>query len=424
MFYTDGSADTPLHPEARRAAWSVIQYQPDSLTQPFLTIKIQHVQGLQSISRAELAAVTWVVQYVATNHRHERVIITTDSQYVLNIIAQLTGDMVAPTWHRLAHADLLRILHTHWNPAQFHLCKVKSHQDISQLPPGQNRTDAISNSWADHAAVKARQTDHPHINQLFQRAHIWHKEQYIQTIRILQYLADLNLHHLQLQQQARDQRTLSGTGDSADNAWGLLFRARESYQVSPPGPVFQPSIHPAFLTACAWGNQYADLVLQFCASLRWPSDDIIHDDPTVTDGITWHELAVAFVVNTGLQLPTWIKLEDQHRAQPIHWQDPRVLALPVHRRSLREQAEAFRTIALYLQNYASTPLLPNYSKKGSISLTKIGWGRAYTGGFRYRPEIPNSKAVQRTLIRYSEDCIVNHPIIQMESFRCITFVRL
>ena len=403
MFYTDGSADTPLHPETRRAAWSVIQYQPDSSTQPFLTIKIQHVQGLQSISRAELAAVTWIVQHIATNHRHEQVIITTDSQYVLNTVAQLTGDMVTPTWHRLAHADLLRVLHAHWNPAQFRLCKVKSHQDISQLPPGRNRTDAIGNSWADHAAVKARQTDHPHIDQLFERAHIWHKEQHLQTIQILQYLADLNLHHLQLQQHASDQQTLSGTGDSADNEWGLLFRARESYQVSPPGQVFQPSIHPAFLTACAWGNQYADLVLQFCASLRWPSDDIIHDDPTVTDGITWHELAVAFVVNTGLQLPTWIKLEHQHRAQPIHWQDPRVLALPVHRRSLREQAEAFRTIALYLQNYTSTPLLPNYSKKGSLSLTKIGWGRAYTGGFRYRPEIPNSKAVQRTLIRYSED---------------------
>lgn len=223
MFFTDGSADTPLHPETRRAAWSVIQYQPDSMTHPFLTIKIQHVQGPQSIARAELAAVTWIVQHIATNHWSERVIITTDSQYVINTVSQITSDTVVPTWHRLAHADLLRILTTHWNPAQFLLRKVKSHQDISQLPPGQTRTDAIGNSWADHAAVKARQTDHLLINQLFQRAQIWHKEQYIQTVSILQYLADLNSHHLQLQQQASNQKALDGTGDSADNTWGLLF---------------------------------------------------------------------------------------------------------------------------------------------------------------------------------------------------------
>ena len=403
MFFTDGSADTPLHPETRRAAWSVIQYQPDSVTHPFLTIKIQHVQGPQSIARAELAAVTWLVQHIATSQRSERVIITTDSQYVINTVSQLTSDTAVPTWHRLAHADLLRILITHWNPEQFLLRKVKSHQDISQLPPGQTRAAAIGNSWADHAAVKARQTDHPLINQLFQRAQVWHKEQYLQTVSILQYLADLNLHHLQLRQQASNHKALDGTGDSADNAWGHLFQARKSYQVSPPWQVFRPSIHPAFLTACVWGNQYADLVMRFCASLRWPSADPIPSDTIANDGITWHELAVAFVVNTGLQLPTWIKLECHQRAQPVHWQDPRVMALPPHRRSLREQAEAFRTIVLYLQNYASTPLMPTYSKKGSLSLTKVGWGRAYTGGFRLRPEIPNSTAVQRTMIRYAED---------------------
>ena len=35
-------------------------------------------------------------------------------------------------------------------------------------------------------------------------------------------------------------------------------------------------------------------------------------------------------------------------------------------------------------------------------MTQVGWSRAYTGGFARRPEIPNSDAVQRTLIRYAE----------------------
>ena len=132
------------------------------------------------------------------------------------------------------------------------------------------------------------------------------------------------------------------------------------------------------MPACVWGNQYADLVLRFCAALRWPPADISHSDPVVTAGITWHELALAFIVNTGLQLPTWIKIATNQRAQPVHWQDPRVLALPAHRRFVQEQAETFRTIVLYLQNYSSTPLLPAYSKSGSLSLTQVGWGRAYT----------------------------------------------
>lgn len=49
------------------------------------------------------------------------------------------------------------------------------------------------------------------------------------------------------------------------------------------------------------------------------------------------------------------------------------------------------------------PLLPAYSKTGSLSLTHIGWGRAYTGVFSLRPELPNSAAVQRSLIRYAAD---------------------
>ena len=157
------------------------------------------------------------------------------------------------------------------------------------------------------------------------------------------------------------------------------------------------------MTACVWGNQYADLVLRFCAALKWPDPDLPHEDTTTTAGITWHELAVAFIVNTGLQFPTWVRPDSNSRARPLHWQDPKVLALPIPKRSLREQSEAFRAIVLYLQGYSDSPIVPAYAKTGSISLAQIGWGRAYTGGFALRPELPNAKAVQRTLMRYAED---------------------
>ena len=109
-FYTDGSADTPLHPETRRAAWSVVQFRPQSESAPYLTIKIQHLQGPQSIARAELAAVTWVVTYAAEQQWQQHIVITTDSQYVINLIQQVTHTTCSPMWYRLAHADLLQQL--------------------------------------------------------------------------------------------------------------------------------------------------------------------------------------------------------------------------------------------------------------------------------------------------------------------------
>lgn len=165
-FYTDGSADTPLHHETRRAAWSVVQFQPDDTTTPYIVIKIQHVAGHQSIARAELAAVTWIVQYVTDQQWSQHVTITTDSQYVINSIFQLTQPNCRPSWHRLANADLLQVLASRWHPNQFTVRKVKSHQDLHTLPSGSSLHDALGNDWADQAAVRARQTDHPVCNTI------------------------------------------------------------------------------------------------------------------------------------------------------------------------------------------------------------------------------------------------------------------
>ena len=176
-FYTDGSADTPIQPVTRRAAWSVVQFLPELSMEPFLTIKIQHVQGAQSIARAELAAVAWIVQHASTHQWQQQIVITTDSQYVIHVINETTDPAIHPSWHHLANADLLRIIAQFWQPTQFVLRKVRSHQDINTLPPGSARDDALGNSWADFAAVRARQTDHPIINKLFSKANLWHQDQ-------------------------------------------------------------------------------------------------------------------------------------------------------------------------------------------------------------------------------------------------------
>lgn len=180
---------------------------------------------------------------------------------------------------------------------------------------------------------------------------------------------------------------------------------------------YRSSIPHSSLRAC---GVYADLVLRFCASLKWPHPDLVHTNPLVTAGITWHELAVAFIVNTGLQFPTWIRPDVNSRARPFHWQDPQVLALPIPKRSLREQAEAFRTIVLYLQGYSHTPLLPTYSKTGSSSLTQTGWGRSYTGDLLSARRYPIPVLFNEHSSNMWKTCIVNRHIIHMVLFPCNT----
>ena len=276
-FYTDGSADAPLHPETRRAAWSIIQFRPDSLSVPFLTIKIQHVQGPQSIARAELAAVTWIIQQATQHHWPQQIVITTDSQYVVNTINQIARPTSYPSWHRLANADLLQIIAQSWSPSKFVLRKVRSHQNIHEVPPGPARDDVMGNSRADHAAVQARKTDHAVVDSLIH-------DQFVQTKAILQYLAALNQAHANLK-QAQSPKISNSTHHDSTADWGTMFRKREVYAILSEPVCLTPTVHPAFVTACVWGNQYADLVLRFCASLKWPNPDAPLSDEVGVTGI-------------------------------------------------------------------------------------------------------------------------------------------
>ena len=142
------------------------------------------------------------------------------------------------------------------------------------------------------------------------------------------------------------------------------------------------------LPACG-GADYAKMVLCFFQSLVWPNPDGSHDTVTKS-GITRHELAIAFILQTGMQFPCWIKPPNRSRARPHHYQDPKVLALPAKLRSLREQADALRIIIQCLQGFSSVPLYPNFHKTALNSLVQVGWGRTYTEGFPLRPEIANS----------------------------------
>lgn len=93
--------------ERRRAAWSVVQFNPCNHDVPFRTIILQHVQGDQTTSRAELAAIAWVIQTCANQSVQQQVVITTDSQYAISTIQAAVQDMSRPLPPNVAHVDLL-----------------------------------------------------------------------------------------------------------------------------------------------------------------------------------------------------------------------------------------------------------------------------------------------------------------------------
>lgn len=193
--------------------------------------------------------------------------------YAINMVTQVSRPGYH-TWHRLANADLLQILATCWDSNRFELRKVRSHQVPQDLPPGQARDDVIGNSWADHAAVRARLTDHTRVDALFQRAEIWHRDQFLQTKRVLAYLADLNLCHSQEKQKNQSQIHTDPSHDATLD-WGNLYRSRATYKAPAPAIILRPSIHPAFVTACVWGAintpiSYFNSVLHFVGQTTTP----------------------------------------------------------------------------------------------------------------------------------------------------------
>lgn len=156
----------------------------------------------------------------------------------------------------------------------------------------------------------------------------------------------------------------------------------------------------------------------------WPDPDGSRDE-TYKSGITWHELAISFILQTGLQFPCWIKPPNGSCARPYHFQDPKVLALPTKLRSLREQADALRIIIQYLQGFSSVPLYPKFHKTASSSLVQVGWGRTFAARFSLRPELVNSEDVQKTLQLYASNLGIKppyHPLGMVPMKFCKIFI--
>ena len=151
VVYTDGACDNTRDPYAARAAWAAIlrtptdtQIETENAMWKFKVLAAGHCPGHQTISRSELYAMVIAVELIATEPSASHVRFVTDSQYVVNCIHQIEDETIFACPNKKRHWDLIQLLVIAWNPVNFTVLKIKSHQDITQA---NKHRGGMAHSW-------------------------------------------------------------------------------------------------------------------------------------------------------------------------------------------------------------------------------------------------------------------------------------
>ena len=142
-FFTDGSAHSSNLPFARHAGFAAIQdmygvdFDPSHIAFPF---KVEHSKfwvvslafcpGVQSVPRAELAAVLQVAMSMNRYFPDESCTIFTDAQYVIDTVAKWCKSNPLGKYHKVGNQDLIDQLRKVWQSEKFRLVKVAAHKNI------------------------------------------------------------------------------------------------------------------------------------------------------------------------------------------------------------------------------------------------------------------------------------------------------
>ena len=166
-FFLDGGATHPQTPDARIAAWAVIQdvskddierrvvadvtlAQPDVFPS-FRTVAVGLVPGAQSVSRAELYALLVAVRAAHTLVNDPFVNFVTDCQFVVTSVESIVKFGSSFISGRTSHADLLLQLADLWDIRRFCISKVKSHVKFHPNMPLAKLWPIMGNACADFA---------------------------------------------------------------------------------------------------------------------------------------------------------------------------------------------------------------------------------------------------------------------------------
>eukprot|EP00438_Fugacium_kawagutii_P016342 Skav208940 [mRNA] locus=scaffold1880:16603:18072:+ [translate_table: standard] len=383
VFYSDGScAGQEVH-NTRYAAYALVldiaedddqRYQqvnrflatgfkPDT----FLCVASSRLKGRQGIHRAELTAITILAEQLQSFHVH------TDSTVAITAF-QLAGKASSPLAFQ-GHPDF-DLVYRLWKvrTVDQHIFKVQAHQTDFTGKPLPEIYHALGNDAADEAAVAANRDQLPEVLTELQQHQQEVHQQRQSLLLVYRYLIDLQMARAQAEHPNDEHVSEQPLHHE------LLAMLREW---TPSNPWVFPQVQLRDnLQHCAWGQQCAHAVVEFCQQCVWPAEE----EPVGGQhlGISWTELALGLVLFLGTWLP--IKRKDRHGDAYLIWIADHQQALAQHV-TMAEQSDAAAKLFRHVQMLLGSNIYPP-SKFGRVRSLYV-MGESYIGkGFSIRPRIP------------------------------------
>ena len=401
VFFSDGSADIPQHPELTKAAWSLIMYKGkyqdgvenfskssgslSSFQTQFLVAALAPCHGSQNINRAELSALVflhenWTSSILITDSSY-----TIDSWNLVNTVNSIYSLAFKPNSDLLQRLFLLKA-----NRNNHVVFKVRSHQWDGGECNGEIRFHVVGNEFADHAAKRAnRELNHDMICSLATDSsmvlHEWQqrKQHYLMLTELHANQTTMTANRNLGEALQADEPFASHLGTSIYDVLGR-YTTNNFFQIVVDWPKEVSLISE-------WTSEVASSLLQFWGELRWP------DTPTTELerlGISWTEICLSFLIDRNLGIPTPV---------PGTGQKLRDLTL------LKEGGhgfflvvKSFYWLSSWLNRQLQGSLFKPLHRGMTKSMQKLG-STNQTNGFLSRPIIPAQPLVIEVIKRYRKN---------------------
>eukprot|EP00435_Cladocopium_sp_Y103_P037867 s1230_g10.t1 len=267
--------------------------------------------GRQTISRAELTAITLAAESALLDPELEQADIITDSQYAINVIHFLETHDLAKWGHTVANFDLVQRLQKFWNARIFRIHKIKSHQDLSDAKDIMTKRWIMGNSVADKVAAKATQRCPLPLRQYSMQIAQHQKDQAAALSCVFSYLVEMNTERKMLTLQNEQNKMAAAPSSSSRQFMGQeALTAMINYSCADTFAMDFSAIDENLLKSNLQGFNLARLIVKWAQSLQWPLEDFSQESDNTKMilqwGISWFELFTNFLITTGQYCPVRI----------------------------------------------------------------------------------------------------------------------
>ena len=426
-FYTDGGAIHPQFPQAKLAAWSVVQDTSEDVVQrqcvaeialnthrrfPLLkTVAVGLLPGRQCSGRAELFALLVAVKSALKLDVSKVIRFVTDASYVcltIKKICELGMSFVTPY---TANADLITELGVLWDPHRFSVVKIRSHQNFARAQSLTHLWDMLGNACADLAVSTSLQSAPIAIRRLCDDAKSWYISEKNWLLEVFRYVLALNKARIPLIEAFNQIPKLESFPDNApsgclmpSNLLGadainfLRTYDQPSYVVLPHTGA--PNIPPLEqLQLFLPGANVAWALCQWLSLLRWPHD--LNPSYKRKDdwGISWAELYINFVQTTKQYYPVKISGNGGKTIFADFLSDTVSLG-PKSKKSLANQIVCFQRSLPALNTLLQATWFPSFDSIHNVAIKHCGWD-IQAAGIPCRPLLPNPSMLMDVVSRYA-----------------------